>query len=575
MIFKLIKKPIIIFGKKNFNIFLVFIFGLLIATILETLSVSLLIPLSTVLINPEFVYLQIAKYNFLNFLLPYSNQVIINIILIIVSLVFLLKFIYMFIFVILKNKFIFQLRDKVVMDLFSSYLSKDYNFFIKNNSSKIISNLKVETDLLVTNVLSAAMELTADVLMVFGFVLVLMFLEPLGTSVLFVIFLLFVIFYRKVLKKKTFQWGNLRESTESEIIKTIQHSLGSFKEIILYDKKNYFLNYLNLYLKKNARSYSSQVSATELPRQIIEIFCIFCFVILFFIMSSKSENYIYLIPKIGFFSVVAFKTLPAINRILSSLQRISFAKPIMNKIYNEKNNLKSFVEKNSKKFLDCSFNDSIEIKNLNFKYKEGPSIFKNLNLLVNKKTILGLKGPSGSGKTSLINIIMGLYLNYSGEILVDNKNIKSLGPNWFKKIAYISQAPYLLNETLLKNIAFGQDEDQIDYERVKSACDFAQLNEFIDNQENGINTIVEDRGSNFSGGQIQRIAIARAVYRRAEIIFFDESTASLDPDVEKKILDTIIQLKKRMCIIIISHSDKVLSICDKVLEIKNKSLMEV
>jgi ABC-type multidrug transport system fused ATPase/permease subunit len=270
--------------------------------------------------------------------------------------------------------------------------------------------------------------------------------------------------------------------------------------------------------------------------------------------------------------------IPSVNRILSSLQIIRSSMPSIDNLYLEFTKIENTRnELNINKGNETAFNfeNRVEIRNVNYNYLNvDKTTLKNINIIINKGDFIGIIGPSGSGKSTFIDIILGLLNPSSGEIFIDNFNIKTNIRYWQKLIGYVPQNIYLIDDTIKANIAFGlNDEDISDY-LLNKCIKSAQLHEFIMSLENGINTIVGERGARLSGGQRQRIGIARALYHNPEILILDEATSSLDNDTENRIMDDINQLKGNKTIILIAHRLSTLNNCDKIIKIINGELYE-
>ena len=264
------------------------------------------------------------------------------------------------------------------------------------------------------------------------------------------------------------------------------------------------------------------------------------------------------------------RLLPGFVKLNSYLQQIESFKPSLNLIYNQLINQNSELIINKNNSLNTNtISGNIICKNIDYAYEE-KVIFANLNFQINKNSIFGISGQSGSGKSTLINIILGLLTPGKGKILVNNLDINNNLPQWQKGIGYVSQNIFLLDSTLKENIAFGEKIEKINYNNLNRAIENANLTSFVENLSDGIDTNIGERGSKISGGQMQRIAIARELYRNPSVLILDEATTGLDYENEKKIFDSIKQLKNKMTIIIVSHNKKTIEICDNLLDLNNK-----
>ena len=224
-----------------------------------------------------------------------------------------------------------------------------------------------------------------------------------------------------------------------------------------------------------------------------------------------------------------------------------------------------------KNFSNIKFDQSISFKDIEFDYENGEKkIFDELNLIIKKNDKIGILGKSGSGKTTFLNLLMGLIEPTKGKIEIDNKNISQVKFEWQSMIGYVPQNVTILDETVKKNITFYDEEKKIDFNLLKEAIDIAGLNEFIKKNKDGLNTIIGEKGSKISGGEILRIGIARAYYSNPKIFIFDEFTSALDKLTENLILNSLDKIKKTM--IIVSHKENTLKISDKIYKLDNKKL---
>ena len=189
--------------------------------------------------------------------------------------------------------------------------------------------------------------------------------------------------------------------------------------------------------------------------------------------------------------------------------------------------------------------------------------------------MIGILGPSGSGKTTLVNLITGLIKPNSGKILVDDfQDINDDIPSWQLKIGYVSQSIFLFDGTLEENISFGSEDETIDQSKLLNCIKLSQLDKFVKEQKNGLKTLIGENGAKISGGQIQRIGIARSLYRNNEILILDESTNALDEETEKEFFKSLMILKGNRTIILISHNKENLKYCDKVYNVKNATILD-
>jgi len=559
--------------KKNF-IFLSIL--MVIFSLLEFLSIGIIIPISTLILDGS-LNSNISNPNFFGLDKIFEDQnKLLTIFFVIFFLLFVTKFFYSIFFLYFKNKFLYGVRNNFSKRIFKNYLKKPFNFHQTNNTSKLAINCKYELDIFTSNIMSPVLELMTDIIIALGLFILLISIELKATLLIIFIFLIAVFIYQKVLKKKTQIWAKERQHFDRLINKVIREGLGSIKEIILNLKESFFINKLNYFLHRNYVVTTRAQISSDLPRHMLELVAIFGFVVIFYFLKLSGYQVLEILILVGLFAAVTFKILPSFNRIMSNIQRIRFGQPIINLLYSElalSTSEQQYEENINTNFFN--FKNNIEIKNLFFKYEKSKEfIFKNANLKIDKGQFVGLSGESGVGKSTFLNIVSGLDKNYKGEILVDEKNLKDLNYSWTKNVAYISQNTFFLDDSIKNNIAFAEDEDLIDEKKIWASIEAAQLKNFVNGLEEGIDTLIGEDGTRMSGGQLQRLAIARALYQEFTLLILDESLNSLDLENENKIISILNDLKKDKIIFLISHKKGTLDNCDVKFKIYNKEIIK-
>ena len=214
------------------------------------------------------------------------------------------------------------------------------------------------------------------------------------------------------------------------------------------------------------------------------------------------------------------------------------------------------------------FNKQFEIKNLDFSHNKDKLILKNACLTISKGETVGIVGPSGSGKTTLINLILGLYPESKNHIYVDGKPLESI-KSWRRKIGYVSQSIFLLDDSIRNNVAFGINLSSSDSKRITNVIKTASLDSFIKSLSKGVDTIIGEQGQQISGGQRQRIGLARALFSDSEILIFDEATSALDNFTEKEVIKSILKLRGKKTLIMVAHRLTTLKECDVIYELND------
>jgi len=539
----------------------------------EMVGIGIFVPVFGILLNPDFV----NKHEILvqlNFLLgnPTHEQLSVFVLLTLI-LFYIVKTAFLVILNIRQSKFIADLNTQIQNEMFEGYLNQSYLFHIQNNSSKLIRNLQTEVSQFLSLSL-AFLSLALEFSVVLGISLLLVLANPLASVSVFLFMSLCVYFFQKYSKKYLQYWGKIRQEQGEQINKNIFEGLGGIKEIILTGKSFFFAEKLRKNVINVADITIKYLVLSSVPRLFLELITIlgltlFCLFILFQNMQMES-----FIPIIGVFAAAAFRLIPSVGKIMNSIQVIKFFQPVIDLLYKE---FRLIREPSSKieKELNLTFDKIVELKSINFKYpKNTKNSLSNIKMTIKKGQTIGIVGQSGGGKSTLINIITGLIKPDSGDILLDHNLIETNSENWRSKIGYVPQNIYLIDDTINNNIAFGIDKSKINNNAVNEAILGAQLQDLINSLPQGQDSIVGERGVNLSGGQIQRIGIARALYNNPEILIFDEATSALDTENEDAIMDTIKGFGGSKTIIIISHKTSPLSQCDRIYEMKNGELLE-
>jgi ABC-type bacteriocin/lantibiotic exporter with double-glycine peptidase domain len=568
---ELISKIFNILDKKDKIHFFVLLFVIFFSMILEMLSIGLLIPITTLIIETGETALSSYNFLYLDNFLQLSKQVQIKIILFVFVLIYLFKSVYLTLMVVYLNSFSYNLKAKLSRNLFKSYLNKKFQFFIDNNSSLILRNIKDEPDLFVIHVFKPILLLFVDCFLIIGIVVVLIFYEPLISSFVIILLTFAGYIFLQITNKRIINSGLIRQKSDASRIKNIIQAFNNIVEIMILNVRKTILEKYKLPNDKSAIATKMSTIFQELPRVWLEMIGIVGLLAVVSIMIYLDREMDEIIPVIGLFALAAFKILPTINRILASLTSIKFSKPVLSMI---QKNLEKTNKKISKKST-VNLRKNIIFKNVSFlfhKKNKQHQIFKNLNLKIDKNSSIAIIGESGSGKSTFLNLLLGFFEPSSGKIFIDNKNLKKISNEWLNNIGYVSQLTNITDDSIKRNIAFGLEDHKIDKKKIFEVIKKSNLTNFIKKLPKGINTILGEKGVKISGGQRQRISIARALYNNPSIIIFDEATNALDVATENKIINEIIKLKKEKTVIFVTHRTNNLKKFDIVYEVKNQNL---
>lgn len=350
-----------------------------------------------------------------------------------------------------------------------------------------------------------------------------------------------------------------------------QTAIHGLKEMRIYGREKSLYNSYSADLEAARIAKQKQLTVVKLPVSCLEILgfstliVVMCYLI--FIQDAGMAR---ISGIMGFMAAAAWRALPVANRTVESLTSIRTTLPYISKVSELIKLEKAYSGEIMPSFEKAEhnalqFTDSIEINRLGFKYPAAlEESLKDISLKINKGQMVGIVGFSGAGKSTLANVIAGLLPRQSGDVLVDGVPLtRDNTSGWLSNIGYVAQSPFILNATLAENVALSRWGEEVDRTRVLKCCEMAAL-DFIDDLENGIDTVLGDRGVRLSGGEAQRVAIARSLYGEPELIIFDEATSALDMKNEQAIHRTVLSLHNRVTMIIIAHRLSTVTNCDHV-----------
>jgi len=440
-------------------------------------------------------------------------------------------------------------------------MSQSFKFHIEKNSSELIKNIQIEINYLVAY-LNSLLVVFTESFFTLSIVVTLLYIDPISATSAIVFYGLTSIIMLRVTKSKLSQWGEIRQELDDQSSKIALEGIGGFKELLILDKLSFFIDNFKAKNYLKVRLNANQATLSQIPRYYLEFIALFGLSFFIAVNLFVGKDPKSLIITVGLFVAATFKITPSISKIITSIQSMNFFNPSVKVVYRE---MSSIIQKQIEKDIQqkFSFQDKIEFKNVNF-YYDNKEVLKDFNLTIKRGQIIGFKGESGSGKTTFIDMLLGLYSPSLGNITIDGKIDFQLNQSWRNKIGYVPQSIYLIDDTIKNNIALGICENEINESRIKSLTKQVQLEEFVNNLKEGINTRVGERGTMLSGGQKQRIGIARALYNNPDILILDEATSALDLDTEREVMLTINSLINEKTIIIIAHRLDTLKSCDYV-----------
>tara|TARA_Y100000590_G_scaffold470736_1_gene669021 strand:- start:16504 stop:18231 length:1728 start_codon:yes stop_codon:yes gene_type:complete len=552
---------------------LLFIFLLIFTVIFETLGIGLIFPLMDVIINQEFTK-NLFGINLHDISQNYESNDIIAYLASFLLLLFIIKSVYLTFFSYWSNKFSQELYKTLSLNLLKIYIHQNISFYFEKNSSELLRNAFWECKNVGALVL-IYLRLIIEIIVSISIIILIFYINLVISSLTLLIFLFLMTFYYVLLKKKIYNYGLILQQSVNSQLKILNETFNGIKDIKLKSIENFFIRLYDNSIYKYINAAYKQATINDLPRIIIELIFIIILASIVLVNLFISSDLQKILPLLGLYVAASFKLMPSISKILSYIQQIQSLRVSAELISREFSLIKKdkyISEKNEGNFI---FNHEIKLNNISFSYNtkvnheklEIKKILNNFSHTIKKDTCVGIIGKSGKGKSTIIDLITGILPPSAGEVLVDGQNIKNNIKGWQRCIGYVSQNIFVSDSTIQDNIALGIEPKDIDQDLLIKCAEDARILSFINTLKDGFKTRIGEKGVKLSGGQIQRLAIARELYRKPSLLILDEATSGLDVETENEILKGLEKIKKEITIIIVSHRENTVKNCDKIVDI--------
>ena len=556
-------------NNKYKKILLLFFLFLLFEAFLETISVAIFVPFLHQFFDGNIKFLSLNKF---------FDQVNLNILLFMLVIFFLIKNLLLIFFAYIKIKLINSYKFYVKEKLITLYLSTDLQIFLQKKKSESIRNLFGEVDSYVTSYVAAILEIT-KILMIFSFVTIFLFFYDFRTTIIVLsAVLIFVLIFLFATKNKLLSLGKERALLAKINLDKISRLVSGMIEIKLFQIGKFYAENLMNTIKKFDNLAIPRAIIGTIPRSFMEVLIITIFSItIFYLLEFEGLSKENTISLISVYLIAALRMFPYIGGITSLYNRITHGRGSYEILKEDFKTLANIKNKVVTKKIDFKKFDSIQFSNVSFNYQgSSEQILKDVNLKIFKGDKIGIVGSSGSGKSTFLNILMGFLTPVNGNIKINDKIINNeTYSGLYDKVAYLTQEPYFLFDTISENISKYNKNRNITLDEINETLAQVKLQNFSLGSEKSKNNFIGENGSNLSGGEKQRLAIAGAICKKADIMIFDEITNKLDETNEKLIMDTLYEINKDKTMIIVSHNKNNLSKCDYILEIQNKSAIRI
>lgn len=562
-------------SRKRKKQILMLVILILLGSFAEIISIGLVVPFLGVISSPERIFNHPYAKPLINLLsISKPNEMLFSIILIFMTVILIagaLRILILFV----NNRLSFAVGSDLSIEIYHRILYQPFNVHMGRNSSELI-NLITKVNDVIDRILSPVVFMFTNSIMLFIISIAIFMMNPIVAISCFGGFGLIYFFINQVTKKKINQHSYIISNNSKQLIKCLQEGLGGIRDVLIDGSQETFIE---IYKRSDVTLRCSQGNnqfIAQCPRFGIETLGMLLIAGLAYILSAKSGEVNNALPILATFAFAAQRLLPLMQTVYQNQSTIKSHQQILFDLVRLlEEPILRYSSKEKEKKLD--FNKIIKFNGVSFKHQPNSNwILRNINLSVKKGSVVGFVGKTGSGKTTLLDILMGLQKPTTGYLSVDNikvnkKNMRS----WQKHIAHVPQSVYLSDATIQENIAFGISPDKIDFKLVRESAKRAQIDTTIMKWPDQYKTMVGERGVRLSGGQCQRIGIARALYKKADVIIFDEATSALDNKTEEDLNQSIKELSKEITIFIVAHRLSSLKNCNVVYDVSDNFKVKI
>lgn len=449
-----------------------------------------------------------------------------------------------------------SLNHSVSTRLVRHYLAQPYAYILTQNTAALANRVIVEVRQLVISGVQGALEFVTRSVVIVALAAFLVVLNPSIAVIAFVslggayggIYWFTRTYLRRI--------GQEAVETGADRLKAVNEALGGFKDLRVAGQESAASQ---RYVEPSRRFGEVQAAAeaiSRLPRYALEAVAVGGLVLIASFLLGRDGGFVDTLPLLGAYAFAGMRMLPAMQVLFNAVTRLRFALGALDAIEGDMNLLAGLEPVEDVAPKPLPFRDSVELRNVTFSYvgDEGP-VLEDVTISVRRRSSLAIVGRTGSGKTTLVDVLLGLLEPETGTILVDGVAVTPERRRSFRRLfGYVPQSIFLLDDSVARNVAFGQAEEEVDLGAVRGACRQAQVDDFIENElPDGYATIVGERGVRLSGGQRQRIGIARALYHQPDILVFDEATSALDVHTEALVYRALDDIARERTVVTIAH----------------------
>lgn len=567
----IIKSAFKVFNRKQKRKLVYVAIMMLVNSAVSLLSVSVLLPFIQAVMKPEeLLEKEYVRYFYDMLGFTDTDQMIVALAVIIMC-VYVAKNSFIIYMNNLLYRFAYYGKQEMQERMMKYYINQEYTFFLNHNSAELMRDINTDPEMFyasVQNLLQLASEAcVSGILLIY-----LLVTDPIITLGVAIAMAAMVFLFMKKLRRILSGFGNDRRKYSAKILQCMQQTFGGIKEIKIANRESYFENDFITQNGKYTYVIKQNAFLSSIPKPVMEALCIVGLMIAIIVRIGITDtDPSKFVGTLAVFAAAAFALLPSANKMSEYLASIIHNGVVVHKIGEQYAAIRDMELKDTgaENYKAVALEKEIAVEHMTFSYPDTEApVLSDVNVTIPKNSSVAFIGPSGAGKTTMVDLILGVLKPQEGRIAVDGMNIAESYRGWHDKIGYIPQTIYMLDDTIRNNIAFGQ-ADKIDDERIWDALRQAQLDDFVRSLDEGLDTMIGEAGVRLSGGQRQRIGIARALYRRPEVLVLDEATSALDTETETAVMEAIDSLQGKMTMLIIAHRLSTIKNCDVVYQVEN------
>jgi ATP-binding cassette, subfamily B, bacterial PglK len=477
----------------------------------------------------------------------------------------------------LKEGAIAKAATGLARRLFTRYVHADYQYHLRRRPADLVADVQRSAEKVAQLVLGSAINILAELSTAAALLAVLVVVAPLATLAAVVILLLLVAVPARLTRRIWLDWGEREREDDAALLDVLQQSLGGIKPMIVAARQSFFERRFSRIFRRRAELRRRRATLATALRLGVETALLLALVGIVLLVTVGPTPGSEAVSVLALFGYAGFRMVPSANRVLLNSNLLREGSVFVDRLERGYADLPPNAPATS--VLDqpaLPFVRELTADDVSFVYRgEARAALSNVSVRIRRGESIGIVGPTGAGKSTLVDLLIGLLPPSSGAVRVDGQELRGRERAWQRQVGYVPQEPYLLNDTLRRNIAFGLEDDEIDAGRLARAVTQARLEEVVAGLPAGLETAVGERGSRLSGGQRQRVAIARALYLDPPVLVFDEATAALDTVTEREVTQAIAALHGSRTILVIAHRLSTVRACDRILHLRDGALAGV